>query len=146
MGSKTAAVIFGLVVAAFVYAFFQLYERVEHSIDIGYGEEARKNPYLAAQNYLAELDVDIDSQTEMTLLDSLSFGETLFISDASLVRSQDRADQLLNWVDQGGRLIFAVSEGEVSKPGNLVSQLGIEVNYVDAVYPCLLYTSPSPRD
>ncbi len=135
MGSKATIVILGLVIAAFVYAFFQLYERVEHTIDLGYSKEARQNPYLAAERYLMELDIDINSHTEMTILDSLSFGETLFVSDASLVRSEGRVSQLLEWVGQGGRLIFAVSEDEATRPGKLTTELGITVEYVDAVYP-----------
>jgi len=135
MGSKSTTLIFGLVIAVFAYAFFQVYERVEHTIDIGYSTEARKNPYLAAQRYLTESEVDTESQTAMALLDSLSIGETLFVTDSSLLRTEARVEQLLDWVNQGGRLVFAVSEDEVSKPGRLTTELGIEVNYIDAKYP-----------
>jgi len=135
MGMKVVILAFGLLVLAATYSFFSLYERVETTIDTGYSDEARRNPYLAAKNYLERFQVETETSTEMTVLDRLQFGETLFVTNGSTVRSQERKDQLLNWVSEGGRLILSVSEQDVTQQRSIVSDLGFEVDYIAAAYP-----------
>ncbi|MBX2868458.1 MAG: DUF4350 domain-containing protein [Acidiferrobacterales bacterium] len=124
-----------LLLGLLVFSFFQLYERVEETIDIGYSEEARRNPYLAAKQYLEKLGREAESSIEITVTEHLHPSQTLFIANASVIKSQERVRDLLIWVEAGGHLILAASEDDVESSRGLFSTLGINVSHIPAAYP-----------
>ena len=133
-GARVAIAGLLVLLGLLVFSFFQLYERVEETIDTGYSEEARRNPYLAAKQYLDKLGREVETSTEMTVTDNLDPAETLFITNASTVRSQERIEQLLLWVEDGGHLILAANSDDVDNFRGLMFALGVSVDYIPAKY------------
>jgi len=81
---------------------------VEVTEDRGFAAEARRNPFLAAERFLARLGVVVDRTEGLTALDTLPpVDETLLLASARRALSDRRIDDLLDWVRRGGRLVIA---------------------------------------
>ncbi|WP_211825854.1 DUF4350 domain-containing protein [Kistimonas asteriae] len=89
-----------------IYGFKTFFEPWEKTIDRGFSREARINPFLAAEHYLAKLGYDVQSDDSAASLNNLSSVSTLLISQAELVRSESRSRLLEAWLLQGGHLII----------------------------------------
>ncbi len=73
------SVILAGLVAWGLYASIEFYEETEES---GWAEEALRNPYLAAQRFMAESGIEVTDVDSLAKLDQLSNLGTLFFSDA----------------------------------------------------------------
>ena len=92
-----------------LYLSIETYEETEHS---GWSREALYNPYLAAQQFmtLSDFDViDVDSLVKLKQLDGLG---TLFFSDANQVQTPRQLDQVMEWLEGGGNVIYSANEVE----------------------------------
>ena len=92
-----------------LYLSIETYEETEHS---GWSREALYNPYLAAQQFmtLSDFDViDVDSLVKLKQLDGLG---TLFFSDANQVQTPHQLDQVMEWLEGGGNVIYSANEVE----------------------------------
>lgn len=101
------------VVAALAIALVALYfaEWEEVVEDSGYSTQARKNPYLAAERFLGEFGVLVESADGLALLDELpSFEHVLLIASSRKGMSERRTETLLDWVINGGRLILLATD------------------------------------
>jgi hypothetical protein len=90
-----------------LYLIIETYEETEHS---GWSREALYNPYLAAQQFmtLSGFDViDVDSLVKLKQLDGLG---TLFFSDARQVRTPRQLQQVMEWLEAGGNVIYTANE------------------------------------
>ena len=76
---------------------------------IGYDGRARKNPYLAAERYLASDGHEVISSTGVLKFDE---DEGVVFSPASSVRSVADADRVLDWVNMGGHYLCFLERGE----------------------------------
>ncbi|HCL96712.1 MAG TPA: hypothetical protein DHW77_02995, partial [Verrucomicrobiales bacterium] len=113
----------------------------------GYKGEARSNAFLAAKRLLEKYNHEVDQRSG---LGDLDYGtSTIFLSPSSM-NTMGRAKRLMDWVEQGGHLVFMISGGERSgndfqiKPTSwsmfdeessgmlyLFEQLGVEVVDLD---------------
>ncbi len=89
-----------------IYGFRTFFEPWEKIIDRGFSREAKVNPFLAAEHYLTTLGYDVKSDDSVVILNDLSSVSTLLVSQAELVRSESRSQQLKTWLLQGGHLII----------------------------------------
>ena len=123
--------IFGLIaVAASAALYFS--EWVEKTIDNGYTAEALRQPYLAAEQFLAKFSVEVKAQDGLELLDELPPREhTLLIASSRRALSERRSDALLEWAASGGRLILVAqesSEDTAARSGDrLLDELEVHV-------------------
>jgi hypothetical protein len=76
---------------------------------IGYGGQARKNPYLAAERYLESDGYEVISTTGVLKFDG---SEGVVFSPASSVRSVADAERILDWIDTGGHYLCFLERGE----------------------------------
>ncbi|WP_444943109.1 DUF4350 domain-containing protein [Microbulbifer sp. ZKSA006] len=97
--------------AALVWLFLTFYERYTKEIDTGWGAEAKRNPYLAAQRYLADIQLTPRQADNIAVLRGLSPDATLFISSSSQVYNPTKAQELLQWVERGGHAIVVAYTG-----------------------------------
>ncbi len=120
-----------LVVLGLVW-FWRSFEKVPVEELIGLRGEARRNPYLAAERFLARLHLRVES------LDNLHQRPELPEPDATLVvpvwRStlgQERHRRLRAFVERGGHLIVVGRLGRepeaARRPDPLLGELGVEV-------------------
>ncbi|MFK7911093.1 MAG: DUF4350 domain-containing protein [Akkermansiaceae bacterium] len=79
----------------------------------GYKGEARSNAFLAATRLLERNDYDVEQRSGLGELGYST--STVFLAPSSL-NTMGRAKRLMQWVEQGGHLVFMVSGGE--KSGN----------------------------
>lgn len=108
--------------------FFDRFERVPVKTHQGMREEARRNPYLAAERLFQQLGRTV---TRVSRLDALNDGGVLILKrarDRTLGREQ--AQRLLAWVERGGYLI---TEAEFSGEDFLLEPFGVT------------FAKPSPR-
>ena len=104
-------VLVSIVVAATGAALYFLYEEYEEEIWLGESQEARRNPYLAAQRYLVEKGVNIVEQTARLNFDEMSPSDVVFLSEVdSILVSKSQIDKAMQWVEQGGTLIAGVGK------------------------------------
>lgn len=91
--------------AALLYGYRQL-QWIEEEVDIGYSEEAKKNPFLAAEQFLHLRGLEAEVFRGLAPLDNLPETDTVLVmSSAHRTLSQRRIDALINWVERGGRLV-----------------------------------------
>ncbi|WP_020414148.1 DUF4350 domain-containing protein [Microbulbifer variabilis] len=101
-----------LLCALMVWGFLTLFERYTEERDRGWAPEARRNWFLAAEQYLAALGLEPRQAENISVLNELSPDATLFISDSSQVYNPQRVDELLDWVSSGGHaIVVARTEG-----------------------------------
>ncbi|MEJ2593122.1 MAG: DUF4350 domain-containing protein [Candidatus Thiodiazotropha sp.] len=132
----TVAVIFLLVsLLGFTgYWFYNNYERVEEEVRTGQSAEARRNPWLAAEQLLDRLGLRVESRSGRRYLTSPP--ETvgvLFVRDLGAPLPQARQDALLAWAKGGGHLVL--SPGllrESDTDHSLLARFGITLESSDA--------------
>ncbi|MCO1332751.1 hypothetical protein MO867_00230 [Microbulbifer sp. OS29] len=101
-----------LTCAALVGLFLTFYERYTEERDLGFGPEARRNPFLAAEQYLADIGLLPRQADNISVLQGLSPNTTLYISSSSQVYNSTKAEALINWVEQGGHAIVVAYTGD----------------------------------
>jgi len=91
---------------------------VEVTEDVGFGAKARRNPYLAAERFLAGAGVEVRRVEGLSALDVLPPAtDTLLLASARRSLSESRVEALLNWVRSGGRLIVSADGVEMDEVG-----------------------------
>jgi len=88
-----------------IAGFYLFYEKYEDQVWIGASEEAKRNPYLAAQRYLTEKGVDVVEENTELDFSELSPNDMVFLSEVdSILVSKSQIDAAMNWVERGGFL------------------------------------------
>lgn len=132
-----------LIALALVAAVAGLYWLVEQlpwryeQIDNGFDEEARRNPFLAAELFLRQQGVAVSSARGLSRLDELPppAGATLLIHSSEGILNEAQTERLWQWIEAGGHLIMNVEhsatapEGEGRSP--LLQRLGVTAHPAD---------------
>ncbi len=131
MTSRKQLIVSVLVIGLLLILFFTLYEYYEEEVDFGWGPEANRNPYLAAQLFQEQKGVTVKTADSFVKLDSLDNYETLFIAGSGQIISDKRLAVLLDWVDSGGHLIVAAQGSSEKASDRLFDYLEMEVYDTD---------------
>ncbi len=99
------AILIGLV-AWVLYVNIEFYEETHES---GWTNAALRNPYLAAQNFMAESGIEVTDVDSLARLDELSNLGSLFFSDANQVQTPRQLERVMNWLDVGGNVIYTAN-------------------------------------
>lgn len=94
-----------LVCLTLTYVFIQSVERYEELVDRGWSLAALRNPFLAAEKFLAAQGIAVRSTDRARVVGELKEDGSLLIKDASLIVNERFADDLLAWLEAGGHLI-----------------------------------------
>ncbi|RYY73531.1 MAG: DUF4350 domain-containing protein [Gammaproteobacteria bacterium] len=112
------------------YVLYSTLEVYEETVDNGWSLKARKNPYLAAEMMLLRLGAATESSNTKVILDHLDDYDSVLIANSGLVVNQRMASKLLQWVEQGGKLVIGANESQ----GKLLEILEIEYKPVNYSY------------
>ena len=116
--------------AAALFLFF--FERHTEEVDRGFGPEARRNPYLAAEHFLSQVGIRYRRADNIAAVSSLGDNDTLFLASSSQIYNADRAWELLEWIEQGGQaIVIARSGGADNEQDFLLDMLGLEITSGD---------------
>ena len=108
-----------------LYASIEFYEETEES---GWSVDALRNPYLAAQKFMTGSGIEVTDVDSLLKLDELSTLGTLFFSDANQVQTPRQLQQVMDWLDVGGNVIYtadSVSHGD----DLLLQEFAVEVEW-----------------
>lgn len=79
--------------------------------------EARRNPYLALERFMAKMGRPIILGSDIVTLDTLAPGGVLILDrNRNSVMTKERIDTLFNWVGKGGYLIVVPEWANTSDP------------------------------
>lgn len=122
-----------LIAAAATAAFLYLFERYSEEVDRGWGAEARRNPYLAAEQFLAADGLNTRRADNISVLNNLTPDDTLYLASSSQAYNQRRADELLGWVDGGGHAIVVAHAAGEDERDWLLDRLEISLEERDGI-------------
>jgi len=105
------ALLVGIFCVAAGAAVYYLAEEYEEEVWLGESHQARRNPYLAAQQYLARKGIEIAEENAKLRFDQILTNDTVFLSEVdSILVSDSQIDAAMTWVEGGGTLIVGVGE------------------------------------
>ncbi|MEN8132909.1 MAG: DUF4350 domain-containing protein [Pseudomonadota bacterium] len=108
-------------------------ERKEIEIKVGYQGEAKANPLLAARRFIKGMGIPAETLPSLLQTQRLPpVDDTLVIATQRAAVVPQHHDLLLDWVNQGGHLILAARQADMSPAGteirdDLLNSLGISV-------------------
>ena len=108
-----------------LYQNIEFYEDTEHS---SWSSKALHNPYLAAQQFMERSGIeviDVDSLARLDRIDDLS---TLLFSDDNQIRTPRQLNQLIEWLEAGGNVIYSASSVE-HDDDLLLQKFSVEVDF-----------------
>ena len=107
-----------------LYVNIEFFEETEAS---SWSVEALRNPYLAAQQFMTRSGVEVTDVDSLARLDELNSVGTLFFSDANQVQSPRQLEQVMDWLDGGGNVIYAANS-TAFEDDMLLAEFEVEVD------------------
>ena len=115
-----------VVAAGALFLFF--FERFSEEVDLGYGAEAQRNPFLAAEQFLERIDIPHRRADNIAVVSALDESDALFLASSSQIYNSDRLWELMDWIERGGQaIVVAHSSGGEHEQDLLLDMLGLEV-------------------
>ncbi len=128
MKHKAYAIVALALIGLCVYLFFALFESYRTTEDTGWSAAARRNPYLAAQQYLERLGIQVETVDTLYNNNALGDADTLFVEDSSDVLTRQRVAALVQWVKNGGHLIVAADYSSIDNSDPLLDYFDVTVH------------------
>lgn len=127
--SVSLRAVFGLLLVAaagwLLYVNIEFYDETEKG---SWSIEALRNPYLAAQRFMSESGVEITDVYNLARLEELDSVGTLFFSDPGQVRTPRQLEQVMDWLETGGNVIYTANS-VADDEDLLLRELGVEVGW-----------------
>ncbi|MFW6011532.1 MAG: DUF4350 domain-containing protein [Desulfosalsimonas sp.] len=103
---KNAVILF-IVAAVMLAGFFLLFEKTERKVPTPGSEQARKNPFLAAERFLNECGITAESTDQRQILINLPpANDLIFINRLGGNLPSKRENRLIEWIGKGGTLVI----------------------------------------
>ncbi|MFV8780874.1 DUF4350 domain-containing protein [Microbulbifer sp. SA54] len=126
--SRLAIAITLLLAAAAAALFLFFFERYSEQVDRGFGPEARRNRFLAAEQFLTDVGIPHRRADNIAVVGELGQDDALFLTSSSQIYNAERLQQFLHWVEQGGEAIVVASGGNADhERDQLLDYLGLAV-------------------
>ncbi len=118
----------------YVTWFASNHERRYKDVRVDISPQAKHNRFLAAEHYLRESGLEVESLSGRDILTKLPpVGDTLVMARLGNRLPRQRFDSLIEWLKQGGHLIVTPSAyWDEEEPGNLLmEELGVRLMQSD---------------
>lgn len=101
------AVIFFIAAAVMLAGFFLLFEKSERKVTTPGSEQARKNPFLAAERFLNECGIAAESTDQRQILINLPpANDIIFVNRLGGNLPRERENRLIEWIKNGGTFVI----------------------------------------
>ncbi|SEA14147.1 DUF4350 domain-containing protein [Microbulbifer marinus] len=114
-----------LLIAGLTALFLAFFERYTEEVDRGWGPQAWRNPYLAAEQFLAKTGLQSRRADNIAVLAELPANATLYVASSTQVYNPQRARELLDWVERGGHAIVVAHSAAYGDRDWLLEQLQV---------------------
>lgn len=115
-------------IAALGLWWFQTFERVEEDVAAPLHGEALYNPLYALKKVLQARGIDVDTRANLNLpAMALGSNDTLLMDADVRTLTHEQVSDLLDWIDDGGQLVFPLPQGSEGRGGELLDALGLTV-------------------
>lgn len=132
--SQIAYTLLGVfVLATLAWAFYLSIEFYEDTVETPWSLEARRNPYLAAQQFLQRSGVEVTEADSLIHLNNLETVSTVFISHAGQIVNPRQLDAVIAWLQDGGSLIVT-ADSIATEDDLLLQEFEVDVDWVDYEY------------
>ena len=108
-----------------LYSSIEFYQETEES---SWSVDALRNPYLAAQKFMAESGIAVTDVDSLVKLDQLTSLGTLFFSDANQVQTPQQLRQVMDWLKVGGNVIYT-ADSVAHSDDLLLREFEVEVEW-----------------
>ncbi|WP_156427929.1 DUF4350 domain-containing protein [Thiohalocapsa sp. ML1] len=125
----------GVMLAAGTWLWFDAnFERQLRELPAGESEAARRNPFLAAERFLAGLGVAADSSTDLSLLRTPPGPRDMLVIDGLPPLNAERRARLRAWLEAGGRLLAEAIRLDEAASGSddFLAELGAMLRFDEA--------------
>ena len=123
-------VLLALLLGGIAGLFYLSIEFYEEEIETAWSLEALRNPYLAAQQFMQRSGTEVTDAAGLAELEQLGDVGTLFIGSPNQVINPRQLRQLREWMEQGGRVIYAAS-AVTHEDDLLLEAFDVEVRWRD---------------
>jgi hypothetical protein len=138
------SLIFLLPIAALVAWWLYTFKPVLKEVDLPARGEARYNPLFALKLSLQAHGIEVASGGNAGFnVGALAENDALLLYSDIRTISEDTSRHVLDWVEQGGHLIFAIPSGSNDRPAPLLEQLGL---YGQDHYRCLDWNAAETKE
>jgi hypothetical protein len=117
----------GAVLAVGTWLWFDAnFERQPREVPVGKSEAARRNPFLAAERFLAGLGIAAESSADLSLLRNPPATRDMLIIDGLPPLNAERRARLRDWLEAGGRLLVEAVhiDGDAADGAGFLDELG----------------------
>ncbi|MEO5624521.1 MAG: DUF4350 domain-containing protein [Dokdonella sp.] len=117
-----------MAIAALGLWWFQTFERVEEDVAAPLHGEALYNPLYALKKVLQVRGIDVGTRANLNL-QAMALGskDTLVLDADVRTLTHDQVSDLLDWIDDGGQLVFPLPQGSEGRGGELLDAFGLTV-------------------
>ena len=91
--------------------FVKTFDKVAFERHLGYSQEARRNPYLAAELFLKQRNTPLETRQDFNIFDdAVGQFDTVLISGSRIGMATSHRQKMRRWVEQGGHLVVLATE------------------------------------
>ncbi len=91
--------------------FFKSYTKVAYERNIGYSNEAKRNPFLALEKFVQAYEVNYESRKDFNLFkEEVGQYDTVLINNSRIAMSETIRKEMNSWVSKGGHLVLLATE------------------------------------
>jgi len=100
-----------LAIGGYLYWFYTHFDKVIKEVDRGAIQEARANPFYAAEKFLETVGKKAESQKNYSILDEdLQPYDALIIESTRVGLTESKRQRINDWISSGGHLIVLATE------------------------------------
>jgi len=109
IGARLLLIIGLAIIVLMGWATYNSIEFYDETQQTSWSLEALRNPYLAAQKFMQQSDINSVEADSLIGLNSLQGVSTVLITDANQVVSPRQLEKVLDWLENGGNLIVTAN-------------------------------------
>jgi hypothetical protein len=133
--TKRIGLVLSVIVIVLLCVFlFGLFEYYEEDVDTGWSTKAKQNDYLALEQLSKQRELSVFSSDDFQEIGDLSDYDVFYISNSSLIISDQRLNTILEWVDQGGHLIISALTDSEEKNDRLLTHFEFTISAFNYSY------------